>query len=147
MLVYDEAVHHLDRSGHMPELDQQSPFPFVRVARPLRFPTGTGAGQRGAARRDVAAFVHVREAGTEDTPLPLEVAEVSATGTFVASDLLLPVGAALELIFEMPDAAPIAVVGRVVRVQERGGRHGMGIRFEHMHPEARASLREFTSWS
>lgn len=127
--------------------EQQSSFPFVRIAQPLRFPPGTGAGQRGASRRDLAAYVHVREAGTDDAPLPLELAEVSATGAFVASDLLLPVGAKLELTFEMPETAPISAFGRVVRVQERGGRHGMGIQFERMPPEARATLRQFTAWS
>lgn len=120
---------------------------FVRVARPLRFPAGNGAGQRGADRRTLTAVADVREAGTDDAPLPLHLSEVSATGAFVASDLLLPVGAALELSFGLPDASRVEALARVVRVQHRGGRPGMGIVFDRVPANARAALRRYTAWN
>ena len=130
-------------------------LPFVRVAEPIRFPPGTGAGQRTAPRRPLRAEAKVREAGNEDAALPLEVDEVSATGAFVLTDLLLPVGSPVEIAFTLPrhaahaetdDAGDIVAHGRVIRVEERGGRSGMGIEFLRMPAEARATLRAYTVW-
>ncbi len=123
-------------------------MPHVRVARPIRFPSGRGAGQRSAERRGLAATASVREAGTADVPLPLAIIEVSATGAFVQSDLLLPVGAQLELQFDIPGRSDsLAAEGRVVRVEDRGNKPGMGIIFDKMSGDARAHLREFTAWN
>ncbi len=122
--------------------------PLTRVAHPVRFPAGTGAGQRHADRRDVVVTAHVRELGAEDDALPLELAEISATGAFVASDLLLPVGAAVELTFTIPGLGDsVRAEGRIVRVQHRGTQPGMGVLFERMTPDDRARLRTFTAWS
>lgn len=122
-------------------------LPFVRVAEPIRFPLGTGAGQRTNPRRMLRADAQVRDAAGEDTALPLEVDEVSATGAFVLSDLLLPVGSPVEIAFTLPQTVQELVAhGRVVRVEERGGRSGMGIHFERMTGDARASLRAYTLW-
>ncbi|MCK6572430.1 PilZ domain-containing protein [Myxococcota bacterium] len=122
-------------------------LPFVRVAEPVRFPPGTGAGQRTSPRRLLRADARVRDAAGEDGPLPLEVDEVSATGAFVLSDLLLPVGATVEIAFNLPLCDDdVVATGRVVRVEERGGRPGMGIHFDRMAGGARASLRAYTTW-
>jgi len=121
-------------------------LPFVRVAEPIRFPSGTGAGQRSSARRHLRASARVRDAAGDDGPLPLEVDEVSATGAFVLSDLLLPVGATIEIAFNLPRCeVDVVATGRVVRVEERGGRPGMGIHFDRMAGVARASLRAYTA--
>ena len=122
-------------------------LPFVRVAEPIRFPPGTGAGQRSAPRRVLRADARVRDAAGDDNALPLEVDEVSATGAFVLADLLLPVGSAVEIAFCLPLADDdIVAQGRVVRVEERAGRAGMGIHFDRMPPGARATLRAYTLW-
>lgn len=122
-------------------------LPFVRVAEPIRFPPGTGAGQRGTPRRLLRADARVRDAAGDDRALPLEVDEVSATGAFVLSDLLLPVGSPVEVAFSLPHCDhDVVAAGRVVRVEERGGRTGMGIQFERMAGGARASLRAYTLW-
>ena len=122
------------------------PSHFVRVARPLRFPPGSSAGQRASERRDLRAVAEIRESGTEDAPLPLELSEVSATGAFIASDLLLPVGSAVEVKFTLPDGkSQIEGLGRITRVQDRKGRPGMGLLFERMSPGDRRVLREFTA--
>jgi uncharacterized protein (TIGR02266 family) len=123
-------------------------LPFVRVAQPVRFPAGTGAGNRAAPRREIAADVELREAGREDEALPLHLCEVSATGAFVRSELLLPVGAPVELCFRLADRRDlIRAEGRVVRVEDDGQAPGMGIQFERMAPDARATLRAYTLWS
>ncbi len=122
-------------------------LPFVRVAEPIRFPPGTGAGQRTAPRRPLRADARVREAAGDDAALPLELDEVSATGAFVLTDLLLPVGSPVEIAFALPRTEDdIVAHGRVIRVEERGGRAGMGIEFNRMAPEARATLRAYTLW-
>lgn len=122
-------------------------LPFVRVAEPIRFPPGTGAGQRKTPRRILKADARVRDAAGDDSALPLEVDEVSATGAFVLSDLLLPVGSPVEIAFALPQGEhDVVAQGRVVRVEERGGRSGMGIQFERMAGPARASLRAYTLW-
>ncbi len=129
-------------------MNPSSPQPFVRVAHPLKFPRGGGAGQRSADRRDVTVLAEIRELGADDAPLPLELSEVSATGAFVASDLLLPVGARVAVRFGITGLGEaIETEGRVVRVQHRGGQPGMGLIFERMHADARARLRAFTAWN
>jgi hypothetical protein len=123
-------------------------LPFVRVAQPVRFPAGTGAGNRQAPRRELVTDVELREAGREDEALPLRLCEVSATGAFVRSELLLPVGSAVELSFRLVQTRElIRAEGRVVRVEDDGEAPGMGIQFERMAPDARATLREYTLWS
>lgn len=122
-------------------------LPYVRVAEPIRFPPGTGAGQRGTPRRPLRADARVRDAAGDETALPLEVDEVSATGAFVLSDLLLPVGAPVEIAFSLPHCdEDVVAAGTVVRVEERRGRAGMGIQFDRMPGAARANLRAFTLW-
>lgn len=132
--------------GHLESMLRR--LPFVRVAEPVRFPAGSGAGSRAAPRRPVEAGVEVREADSDAEPLPLELAEISATGAFVRSDLLLPIGSAIEVSFRLDDEAPaIRARGRVVRVDERPDGAGMGIEFERMPGPARATLRQYTHWT
>ena len=123
-------------------------LPFVRVAEPIRFPAGTGAGNRTAQRRVLITDVELSDTDDVEEPLPLELNEVSATGAFVASDLLLPVGAPVDLTFILPTGdRRITVRGRVVRVEERGLRPGMGIEFDRMDADDRANLRAYTLWN
>ena len=76
------------------------------------------------------------------------IAGAMSTGAFVASDLLLPVGAAVELTFTIPGLGdPVRAEGRIVRVQYRGTQPGMGVLFERMTPDDRARLRTFTAWN
>ncbi len=132
----------------MAPMDILRHLPFIRVAQPVRFPAGTGAGNRAAPRRELAADVELREANGVDEALPLRLCEVSATGAFVRSELLLPVGAPVEMSFRLADRRDlIRAEGRVVRVDDDGEAPGMGIQFERMAPEARATLREYTLWS
>lgn len=131
----------------MRDLDSSQSLPFVRVAKPLRFPMGDGAGQRRAPRRALAAQALVKEPGIQEEALPLDFSEISATGAFIATDLLLPVGQRLEARFDLPDGGPVVTQGQIVRVQYRNGRAGMGFAFEKMSPEDRARLRQFTEWS
>lgn len=131
----------------MQDVDNPRSLPFVRVAKPLRFPSGDGAGQRRAPRRTLDAIAWVREPGVEEEPLPLDFAEISATGAFIATDLLLPVGQRLEARFDLPDGRTVVTEGQIVRVQYRNGRAGMGFAFERMAAEDRAELRAFTAWS
>jgi len=123
-------------------------LPFVRVAEPVRFPAGTGAGNRAAPRRPLGSDGAVREVGARSMALPLEIAEVSATGAFIHSDLLLPVGTEVEMTFTLPDGVDqVTAHGRIIRVHENGRRPGMGVSFERVAPEARASLRAYTYWN
>ncbi len=123
-------------------------LPPVRVAVPIQFPTGGGAGQRAAARRHLRGIALIRDAASLEAPLPLELDEVSATGAFVLSDLLLPVGAMVEMTFHTDDHnSGVTAFGRVVRVEERFGRAGFGIQFDRMRSESRAQLRAFTQWN
>ena len=126
--------------------------PITRVARPVRFPIVGGAGQRAARRRPLRGTIHLREAGTVDFPLPLEVDEISATGAFILSDLLLPVGTELDLLFELPETATttagsVQASAEVVRVDQDTVRPGMGVIFRQVPPAARAALRAYTSWN
>lgn len=125
-----------------------SELPFVRVAKPLRFPKGDGAGQRRAPRREVEAEALVKEPDIDEEEMPLQFSQVSATGAFISSDLLLPVGQRLDVRFAIPGrAGPVEAQGQIVRVQYRNGRAGMGFVFERMSADDRASLREFTDWA
>ena len=136
----------------MTTLELLRSLPFVRVAEPIRYPAGTGAGQRTAPRRVLRADARVRDAASDDAALPLEVDEVSATGAFVVTDLLLPVGSPVEIAFTLPNPpagqvdSDVVAQGRVVRVEERGGRSGMGVHFDRMPAAARAHLRAYTLW-
>lgn len=140
------------KESKMTTLELLRSLPFVRVAEPVRFPPGTGAGQRTAPRRILRGDARVRDAAGDDTALPLEVDEVSATGAFVLADLLLPVGSPVEIAFTLPRSpeatndGDVVAQGRVVRVEERGGRTGMGIHFDRMPAAARAHLRAYTLW-
>ena len=99
---------------------------------------------RSAPRRPIAAAVSVREWGSTDEPLPLEIIELSATGVFVSSPFLLPVDTEVELAFSLPGDRPVVVArARVARVEGRADSAGMGIRFESLHPTARAHLEAF----
>lgn len=123
-------------------------LPFVRVAEPIRFPPGSGAGQRTAPRRALRAEALVRNPESSDSSVPFDLDEVSATGAFVMTDLLLPVGAQVEVTFALPrESASITACGRVVRVEERGGRPGIGLEFERMAADARTKLRAYTHWA
>jgi hypothetical protein len=126
--------------------DSSFDYPVVRVAEPVRFPAGRGAGNRHADRRGLAALALVRDRAEDGAALPLELSCVSATGAFIASDLLLPIGAEVELEFDLTESERISACGRVVRVEDRGRRPGMGVLFERMAPEARARLRQYTHW-
>ena len=122
-------------------------LPFVRVAEPVRFPPGSGAGQRSAPRRALHVHALVRELQGEHDALPLELDEVSATGAFVCTPLLLPVGAAVEVSFTLPTlSGSISAPARVVRVEEAGDRPGYAVEFDRMAPVARAHLRAYTRW-
>lgn len=128
-------------------LDLLQRLPYVRVAEPVRFPAGTGAGQRAATRRAVNVHALVRELRADQDALPLELDEVSATGAFVCTPLLLPVGAAVEVSFTLPTlAGSISAPARVVRVEESGDWPGYAVEFERMAPAARAHLRSYTRW-
>ncbi len=121
----------------------------VAISMPFtRYSTHRGAGQRTAERRDVDSTAHIREAGTGDSPLPLPLSQVSASGAFVESTLLLPVGAQIEVIFDVPGYEhPVRADARVVRIQDRGIRPGMGIVFDRMPPRARRHLRDVAAWA
>ncbi len=100
-------------------------------------------GQRNADRLRVVTPVNVREAGTPDEPLPLSLTQVSASGGFVESNLLLPLGSQLELELTLPGYdASVSVDARVVRVEDRGRHPGMGVVFDRMPPAARRHLRD-----
>lgn len=113
-----------------------------------RFSGHSGAGQRTAERRELDRTVHIREAGTGDSPLPLPLSQVSASGAFVESNLLLPIGAQLEVTFDLPGYAhAVSADARVVRVEDGGKHPGMGIVFDRMPPRARAHLRDIGAWA
>ncbi len=123
---------------------------YLNTERPLlsRFPSSARSGNRAAERRGLDATVRVREAGTADLPLPLTFHEMSASGGFVSSNLLLPVGAQLEMSFELPGYEPtVHADARVIRVNARGRQPGMGIVFDRMAPRARAHLRDIAAWA
>ncbi len=112
-----------------------------------RFAGHSRAGQRTSERRELDRIVHIREAGTGDAPLPLALSQVSASGAFVESTLLLPIGAQLEVTFDLPGYQhPVSADARVVRVQDGGLHPGMGIVFDRMPPRARAHLRDISAW-
>ncbi len=109
--------------------------PFGRTRRPE-------PSQRSTDRRRVLGQVDLRESGEGGDPLTYELTEISAAGAFLDTDLLLPVGAPLQMQFRLTGhAAPIDALGRVVRVQDRGHRPGMGIQFDWMDSAARQRLR------
>ncbi len=119
-----------------------------RSSSPFTRQSGSSAGQRNAERGDLDSTVHIREAGTGDSPLPLALSQVSASGAFVESTLLLPIGAQVEVSFDLPGYEhPVRADARVVRVQDRGRRPGMGIVFDRMPPRARAHLRDVAAWA
>lgn|GEM_PF-3431267 len=140
-------THETTPSATAAHLDLLQRLPYIRVAEPVRFPPGTGAGQRTATRRALNVHALVRELRADQDALPLELDEVSATGAFVCTSLLLPVGAAVEVSFALPTlAGSISAPARVVRVEASGDRPGYAIEFERMAPTARAHLRSYTRW-
>ena len=101
---------------------------------------------RQAPRRSALLPAQVRPQGCEDTPWPLDIAEVSETGAFLASDLLLPVGLAVDVAFMVPGRAePVLARGHIVRVTEARDEAGMGLHFDALSPSARGALRAFTA--
>ncbi len=140
-------THETAQGAPRAHLELLQRLPYVRVAEPVRFPSGTGAGQRTATRRALNVHALVRELRADQDALPLELDEVSATGAFVCTPLLLPVGAAVEVSFTLPTlAGSISAPARVVRVEESADRPGYAIEFERMAPTARAHLRSYTRW-
>ncbi len=102
-------------------------------------------GHRQAARRALAVTAEVRTRGSEELPLPLDLAEVSETGAFITSDLLLPVGLELDVAFPLPGGQPVRTAGRIVRVDDQRGTAGMGLRFDGLAATDRARLQAFAT--
>ena len=104
----------------------------------------TNSHGRSATRRALAVTAQIRERGTGGLPLPLDLREVSESGAFIDSDLLLPVGLELELQFDIPGGYQVAAGGRIVRVNDQRGSAGMGLQFDRLSQIDRAILRQFT---
>ncbi|MCB9523724.1 MAG: PilZ domain-containing protein [Myxococcales bacterium] len=103
------------------------------------------ADHRRAARRALTVTAEIRERGRGGLALPLDLAEVSEAGAFIASDLLLPVGLELDVAFPIPGGRRVEAQGTVVRVDEQVGSAGMGLRFEQISDADRATLRAFAA--
>ena len=99
---------------------------------------------RSAERRRLEVTAQIRERGAGGLPLPLDLLEVSESGAFIDSDLLLPVGLELDLRFDIPGGHSVAAGGRVVRVDDQRGSAGMGLQFDQLSKVDRAILRRFT---
>lgn len=99
--------------------------------------------QRSAARRRLDVTAEIRERGAGGLPLPLDLREVSEHGAFIDSDLLLPVGLIVDLRFAIPGGERLDVGGEVVRVDDRRGTAGMGLRFDRVNAVDRAILRQY----
>ena len=67
--------------------------------------------------------------------------DVSMESAFVEAERAWPVDTELEITMPLPDAAEsMQLVARVVRLGTRGTTQGMGVRFTHVSPGARAWL-------
>lgn len=99
--------------------------------------------QRRHERKAVAVQFQAREAHGVGQ-LVFTSADLSAGGTFLASDLLLEQGEPLSLEFTFPgEAAPLRAQARVAwvrRFPEAGEAAGMGVEFVTMRDEDRARL-------
>jgi uncharacterized protein (TIGR02266 family) len=99
--------------------------------------------QRRHERKAVAVQFQAREAHGAGQ-LVFTSADLSAGGTFLASDLLLEQGEQLSLEFTFPgETAPLRAQARVAwvrRFPEAGEAAGMGVEFVTMRDEDRARL-------
>ncbi len=73
---------------------------------------------------------------------------ISEGGIFVATHLLRPVGARVEVVFSLPAlSSPIRVEGRVrwvrIHAETSDAPPGMGIEFEALQPEELDAIRRF----
>ncbi len=105
--------------------------------------------RRASRRRALATDVVVRhvldEGQAADEAMVLPSVNVSASGIFLRSELVLPMGEKLELAFALPAGAQIQVRGEVTRV-ELGGSDasrppGMGIAFRDIDVPTRRTLK------
>jgi uncharacterized protein (TIGR02266 family) len=103
------------------------------------------AQQRRHERRGFEVQFQAREAHGVGQ-LVFTSADLSAGGTFLASDLLLEPGEPLSLEFRLPgEASPFRAQARVAwvrRFPEAGEKPGMGVEFVSMRDEDRARLEK-----
>ncbi len=88
-----------------------------------------------------------------DAAIPLEAVDISATGVFLAMDVLPEEGDAFDLLFNLPDGGtPVRARGEVTRVRAepqdvqtgRLLRPGVGLEFVEIGDVARARLGQFS---
>jgi hypothetical protein len=99
------------------------------------------AGVRRTALQEVCLFDDSGE------PFLLETNDLSASGMFVCSDVLLEPGQNLWVSFTIPNGPKLVVRGKVVRghLGGDGKPSGMGVEFVDLTAREEAWLRKFTS--
>ncbi len=94
--------------------------------------------RRNAKRIDVHLTARYH---SEAVTLSGRIANLSRHGLFLRSEFLDTLGAQANLAVRLPgEAIPIALAGEVVRVVEKPGCSGMGIRFRAIEPQALRKL-------
>ncbi len=97
--------------------------------------------RRLASRHEVVLHAHY-DSSSMDMSTP--VTNLSRTGLFLAAQFLDDPGSMVAISLHLPsEPKPIAIAGRVVRVDMRPGSSGMGIRFTDLSWRSRQSLARF----
>jgi len=105
---------------------------------------------RTARRRPIHTEILMR---IGDAAIPLEAVDISATGVYVAMDVLPEEGDTFDLLFNLPDGGlPLRARCAVARVhaerqdprEGRTLRPGVGMEFVEIADRARARLSEFS---
>lgn len=97
--------------------------------------------RRLSTRHDVTLDAHY-DSSSMDMSGP--VTNLSRTGLFLRAQFLDDPGSIVAISLQLPsEAKPIAIAGRVVRVDMREGASGMGIRFTDLSWRSRQRLARF----
>jgi hypothetical protein len=105
--------------------------------------------RRTERRRPLETEVTVRHLGDAGQPLEdtmvLGSTNVSGSGVFLLSELVLPQGELLQMSFQLPSGVRIEAHGEVTRVELGDAQRpsGMGVRFRSLDATARRKLKLF----
>ena len=115
---------------------------WAAVLPPLQAGDGSGAGLRRHARHSMQCPASLDVVGTQATPLPLTVLEISAQGFLARSSQALPVGARCHVVAELGDGVASHVQAEVVR--SASGEAGRFYGFRVERPDA--AWQRCVSW-
>ncbi len=107
-----------------------------------------GEGEQGEddRRRSERADLVVRiEYSTVDDLFSEFTRDINEGGVFIETENPQPIGATIDLQFQLPGSSdPVKAVGTVVRCNDGGapGQLGMGVEFESLSSETRARINQ-----